>query len=122
MKIKDITGERSFTILKDVVPYIEKFGKNEYFRKIFSMDGVPEDAEKQSEIVMQRITENLPDLISDAKDDLVSYFSLLEGVAPEEYLKNISMEKIMDGITDMFSDEHFRVFFTPFLKKPTAHG
>lgn len=122
MRIKDITGERSFTILKDVVPYIERFGKNEYFRKIFSKDGMPTDPEKQTDVVVQRIAENLPNLISDSKNDLVAYFSLLEDVSPEEYLKNISMEKIMDGIMDMFSDEHFRVFFTPFLKKPTARG
>lgn len=122
MKIKDITGERSFTILKDVIPYIERFGKNEYFRKIFNTDSLPEDAEKQTEVIVQRITDNLPDLISDAKDDLVAYFSLLENVTPKEYLENISAGEIMDGIVDMFSDEHFRTFFTPYLKKPTARG
>lgn len=122
MKIKDVTGERSFTILKDVIPYIEQFGKSELFRKIFSTDDLPEDKEKQVETVSQRIMDNLPDLIAEEKDNLVAYFALLDGVSTEEYLKEVNAGKIVDGMVDMFSDGHFRTFFTPFLKKPTAQG
>lgn len=122
MKIKDVTGERSFTILKDVIPFIEKFAENKSFQAIFNGDGLPEDKEEQLNVVVDRITENMPDLISDARDDLVGYFSLLEDTTPEKYRKDISVDKIMTGITDMFSDEHFRTFFGPRLKKARKRG
>lgn len=122
MKIKDITGERSFTILKDVIPYIEKFAENKNFQAIFNPDGLPEDKDELSEVVMERVFDNMPDLFSSAKDELVGYFSLLEDVAPEEYFKDISVDKITNGLVDMFSDEHFRAFFVPRLKKAMAAG
>ncbi len=118
MKIKDVSGERSFTIFKDVMPYITKFSKNRYFRSIFSKEGLPDDVKKQGEILTQRLAEYLPDLIQNSKDDLVAYFSFLEGITPEEYLKDVSAGKIFDGITDMFCDESFRTFFTPLLNEP----
>lgn len=122
MKIKDVTGERSFTILKDVIPYIEKFAENKSFQKIFDMEGLPEDSAELGEIMTERIFENMPDLFSDARVDLVGYFSLLEGITPEKYMEDISVNKITDGLVDMFADSHFRTFFKPRLKKALAAG
>lgn len=122
MKIKDVTGERSFTILKDVIPFIEKFAKNKSFQAIFNEDGLPEDKDERLNVVIERITGNMPDLIADTRDDLVGYFSLLEDTPPEKYLENIDAGKILNGITDMFSDEHFRTFFVPRLKKALSAG
>lgn len=122
MKIKDVTGERSFTILKDIVPYIEKFAENKSFQAIFSPDGLPEDKDELGEIMLERIYDNMPDLFSDARDDLVGYFALLENTTPKNYCKDISVEKITNGLVDMFSDEHFQTFFRPRLKKALAAG
>lgn len=122
MKIKDVKGERGFTILKDAIPYIEKFGESELFRKIFSTDDLPEDKEKQIEIVSQRIIDNLPALIAGEKDNLTAYFALLKGVSTEEYLEEVDAGEIMGCVSDMFSDVYFRTFFTPYLKKPMVRG
>lgn len=122
MKIKDVTGDRSFTILKDVIPYIEKFAEKKSFQAIFDTSNLPEDKDEWAEIVGNRIVDELPDLIDDAKDDLVGYFALLEGVTPEEWLADVSFKKIEDGVTDMFSDGDFRSFFTPRLKKALGKG
>lgn len=123
MKIKDVKGERSFTILKDVIPYIEKFSENKNFQAIFNPDGLPEDKDELGEVMMERIFDNMPDLFATAKDSgLVGYFSLLEDTTPEDYCKDISVDKITSGLVDMFSDEHFRTFFRPRLKKAMAAG
>lgn len=122
MKIKDVTGERSFTILKDVIPYVEKFSKNKYFQNIFNPDGLPKEKDELAEVVMERIFDNMPGLFADSRDDLVGYFSLLEDITPEEYAKDISVGKITSGLVDMFSDEHFRTFLSPRLKKALSAG
>lgn len=122
MKIKDVTGERSFTILKDVIPFIEKFAENKSFQAIFNSDGLPEDKDEQLNVVVDRVTQNLPDLIADCGDDLVGYFSLLEDTTPEKYREDINVNKIMTGVSEMFSDEHFRTFFGLRLKKALGRG
>lgn len=118
MKISDVKGERSFTISKDVMPYIVKFSKNKYFKTVFDVGGLPEDPKERGEIIAAKIADNLPDLISSCKDDLVGYFALLENITPKEYLETVTVEKVFDGILDMFRDEHFKTFFIPLLKKP----
>lgn len=118
MKISDVNGERSFTISKDVMPYIVKFSKNKYFKTVFDVSGLPEDPKERGEIIAAKIADNLPDLISSCKDDLVGYFALLENITPKEYLETVTVQKVYDGILDMFHDEYFKTFFIPLLKKP----
>lgn len=116
MKISDVKGERSYTILKDVVPYINEFSKNEYFKAIFNVDDLPKDDKERRTAIASKIIDNLPDLISSCKDGLTGYFALLEGITPEEYAAGVTAQKVFDGIIDMFNDDHFKIFFTRFLK------
>lgn len=123
MKISDVKGERSFTISKEVLPYIVKFSENEHFKKVFDTSDLPkgdlpEDKVKRGEAVMAKIADNLPDIIDSCRDNLVRYFALLEDVVPEKYMEDITVGKIYNGITDMFNDDVFRTFFIPLLKKP----
>lgn len=117
MKIKDVKGERSFTILKDLIPHVERLGSNKPLCDIYNTDGLPDDDRERAEIIAERIASAMPDLISGAKDDLVGYLSTLEGVTPEEYEKDISAGKLIGGVMDMLADSYFRAFFTRFLKR-----
>lgn len=122
MKLSDVKGERSFTILKDAVPYIAKLAKNKYFKKIFDKNGIPENTDEQQEFMLKRITDNVPDLIVNAKDDIAAYLALLEGVPTEDFVKNASGEKVIGGVLEMFTDEYFRTFFIQSFRQSSEKG
>lgn len=113
MKLSEIKDESRFGVLDEAAVVIEKLAKNEDFKAMMFKDDLDfkDNAETAKQVLNNRVLKNMPKLMKGAKNDLVAYFALVEGVSETEWTKDMTLGKIFNGVVEMLNDSIFLNFF-----------
>lgn len=110
MKLAEISGERTLSVIADLMEHIGEIATDKKAMEFFS----PAKDKNQSlhEIALQRIFKNLPYLIRNHEKSLYSVFAILNDEEYEEYVKNTNIKRIIQDLKDVWSDEMIKELFT----------
>lgn len=113
MRLCDIGSERYFEVMEKAPALIEKLAANEEFKAMMFKDDLNVEGDKKNAInvMNSRVLKHLPKLMVDAKEDLVSYFALVNGVSEEEYAEKMTIGTIFGEILEALGDKVFLNFF-----------
>ncbi len=123
MQLKDMNLNGA-DVLDLALEKIEKLSKNQYFKDMLFKNDLEKKfnlasksgAEAAQVFFSNRIMSHIPNLMRYAKAELAEYFSFVNGVSEEEYLKDMTVGNLYDDIYGMISDKVFLNFFSSFTK------
>ena len=118
MKLVDITGDRAFEVLSDIVDPVANIVSDADASEIFIRKSIPKDVDARA-FVVNRIKKAIPQLLKTHKDDFITIVSLINGVDREEYTRNVSLPSLIIDVSELINDELFCAFFTFAQRKET---
>lgn len=111
MKLSQITGDRCFTVIADLIEPVSAIAQDKAAVELFKPKQTPKGKTSQ-EYFLERMKEGLPNLIRGHKDELVVIMATIEGVSPESYLENLNLASFFKDLLDLFTDEEFLSFLS----------
>lgn len=112
MKLSNIGFDRYDEVMAKVPTLIENLAKNkEFSAMMYKGDLNPTDLESAKQMVQKRISEHFPKLMISAKNEIVAYLALLDGVTEKEFAEKTTIGEMVKGVSDMLNDVAFINFF-----------
>lgn len=106
MKLEEIKGEKAFDAISGMVTAIANIAGDEGFIKaVKEMKG-----KKDKGAVIKTI---VPVLLDDHRDDVVTILSIMSGQSREEYLAELTPQKLIADIWGVLTDEDIIGFLSP---------
>lgn len=106
MKLEEIKGEKAFDAIAGMVTAIANIAGDENFTKaVKEMKG-----KKDKGAVIKTI---VPVLLDDHRDDVVTILSIMNGQSREEYLEELTPQKLIADIWNVLTDEDILGFLSP---------
>lgn len=111
MKLSDITGERVFDVIADIIDPIANIAADDEVAELFKRRTVP-NGENSRTFGINRIRTSVPRLIKNHKGDMITILSTIEGVTSAEYATTLSLGKLVNDFIDLLSDDETLALFT----------
>lgn len=102
MKLSDIKGEAVFDVVADIMEPIANIAADPEAVKAFKPDAGTD--------VPARVKAVASYLIKEHRTDTVAILAALNQVSAEEYLKNVTMAKLIADVLDVITDEELVSF------------
>ena len=119
MKLSDIKGERAMDVAADLILPISNIASDEDAADLFRRRPIPEGMTAR-EFALDRIKTGIPILLKKHRRDLVTILSLLKDEPEESVLENMTLLSLTSDVTDLMTDDLFRVFFAYARTRPTS--
>lgn len=110
MKLSDIKDEACLDVLADITGPIIALAQDEDVKALFSGKGCP-DGEDLYQYATEQVKKGLPKLLKSHKAELIQILAALDGKAPEEYAKELTLAKLMVDLVELLTGEDFGSFF-----------
>lgn len=110
MKLSDIKGDACLDVLADITGPVIALAQDEDVKALFSGNGCPEGADRY-QYATEQVKKGLPKLVKAHKAEVIKILAALDGKAPEEYAKELTLAKLMADIVELLTDEDFGSFF-----------
>lgn len=110
MKLSKIKGDRVFDVIADIIGPITEIAADENASKLFMREKCPEDMTPY-QVFLQRMKACMPPLVRDHKEAFETILASIEGVSVDEYVKSLTLGKLLADVIDLVSDEDFVAFF-----------
>lgn len=110
MKLSDIKGEACLDVLADITGPIIALAQDEDVKALFSGKGCP-DGEDRYQYATEQVKKGLPKLVKSHKAEFIQILASLDGKAPDDYAKELTLAKLMADIVELLTDEDFGSFF-----------
>lgn len=110
MKLSEIKGEKIFDVIGDIIPAITNIAVDPELADLFTKKPLPEGM-LPWQFIAKRWGESVPRLIKYHKDDLVTILAILEDKTKEEYMKEMTITKMINDVLTILHDESFAQFF-----------
>lgn len=111
MRLSDIKGERVFDVIADIIEPAVNIATDKDASRMFTREAVP-DGMTAEQFAAKKVRECAPRLMRSHKSDIIAIMSAIEGVEPEEYVKDLSLAKLIGDVTAMMTDEDLLAFFS----------
>lgn len=106
MKLAEIKGEKAFDAISGMVTAIANIaGDEEFIKAVKGMKG-----KKDAGAAIKTI---VPVLLDDHRDDVVTILSIMNGQSREEYLAELTPQKLIADIWSVLTDEDIIGFLSP---------
>ena len=106
MKLEEIKGEKAFDAISGMVTAITNIaGDEDFIKAVKEMKG-----KKDKGAVIKTI---VPVLLDDHRDDVVTILSIMNGQSREEYLAELTPQKLIADIWNVLTDEDIIGFLSP---------
>lgn len=112
MRLSEIQGERVFDVIADIIEPACNIAQDKEAASLFDRSGKKPKGVTTTQFVMEKVRRSVPVLMRTHKDDLVAILSTIEGVEPDEYRKDLTMSKLLQGIYEMLTDEDLLAFLS----------
>ena len=109
MKLSNIKGERTLRVMADLLEHIGEIAMDEKALELITMAQNKKLSSLESIIV--NLTKSLPYLLRTHKKAICSIFATLEDKKYDEYIKTLSIPKMVVAIKDIKEDEEFKQLF-----------
>jgi hypothetical protein len=110
MRLSEIRGERVFDVIADITEPICNIAADEQASKLFSRKRP--DGMDAKDFALSKLSESIPALMRNHKDDLIAILASIEGKPADEYKEGLSMAKLASGVYELLTDEDLLAFFS----------
>ena len=110
MKLSDIKGDACLDVLADITGPIIALAQDEDVKSLFSGKGCPDGVDRY-QYATEQVKKGLPKLVKTHKAEFIQILAALDGKAPEEYAKELTLAKLMADLVELLTDEDFGSFF-----------
>ena len=100
MKLSEIKGDRAIEVIAEIMEPISNLVSDPETKKALKNNG------------KEPIVKILPKIIKTHKDDIYKMLAILDGVTVAEYIKDVTMVKLLNDFTDVIMDESIQSLFT----------
>lgn len=111
MKLSNITGERVFDVLAEIIEPISNIAESEAVTALLKRESLPEGVSAKK-FLGDRLKKNLPALLRNNKSDIIHILAAIEGTSPEDYSGVLNFVKLIKDATDLIADNAFIELFT----------
>lgn len=109
MKLSEVSGERVFDVLAEITDPVFAIATDEAVQA--TLQGIADKGKKaKGEDLLASVRAIVPVLVKTHREDVVAILAAIEGVTPEEYVKELTMPKLFAAITDVLTDEELLSF------------
>lgn len=109
VKLSEIRGERCIDVIADLILPISRIAKDPNAKEAFTPKKPPKGMDAQ-DFFMQRMTEVLPSLLKDHREDFIEIMATIEGTSPAEYAENLNLAKLIGDVVSLLTDDAFTGF------------
>lgn len=109
MKLSDVKGERCLEVVADLIEPCASIMQDKSAKAIFAPRKVPKGT-TNAEFFAKRIAKSAPALIRAHQGDIIRILATIEGVAPEDYEKDLTLAKLLSDFVELIGDEEFLGF------------
>ena len=109
MKLSEFKGERVIEVTADLLEYIGEIMADEKALELITM--AQNKKLSSLEAIIVNLTKSLPYLLRTHKKAICSIFATLEDKKYDEYIKTLSIPKMVVAIKDIREDEEFKQLF-----------
>lgn len=110
MRLSEIRGERVFDVIADIIEPACNIAQDERASKLFERNRP--DGMEPKDYALEKVKESMPSLMRDHKSDMVAILSAIEGVDADEYMRDLTIPKLISGVYVMLTDEDLLAFFS----------
>lgn len=110
MKLSDIKGERAIEVVADLIEPVANIAADKGIAALFAKEKLAEGADPR-EAAIKRLKSAVPQLLKSHKSDIISILAAIDGVEREQYAKELSLPKLLNGVMDLLNDEEFKTLF-----------
>lgn len=110
MKLSDIKGEAVFECAAALIEPVATIAADEKCAALFR--GKRAEGEDNKAFALRRLRESLPYLLKTYSKELIAILAALEGKAPEEYAKTVTLLTLPGLALELMDDEALIGFFT----------
>ena len=111
MRLSDIKGDRAFDVIADIVDPVAAIAQDENVKAMFKRTALPEGVNAR-DFVIERIRKGLPSLLRKHKNELVTILAAIADVSPDEYVRGLSLAKLLADCYELLTDDTFIGLFT----------
>lgn len=110
MKLSDVSGERVFDVIADIIDPIVTIALDEEAAKLFHRDPCPKDMEPW-QFFLRKVRDSLPTLMRNHREELTLILSTIKGVDKDEYVKDLTFASLFADLVELVNDSEFVSFF-----------
>ena len=121
MKLSEIKGERTFTVIADCIGPVVNIAKDPEAARMFKREKVPEGMDK-NKFVMEKIQNSIPVILKAHKEDLIAILATLEGVSKKAYKESLTISKLISDCIELVTDEVFMGLFISAQRKTGSNS
>lgn len=111
MKLSEISGERVFDVIADIIEPACNIAQDPQAAALFEREDVPEGM-TAVQVALGKVRRSVPSLVRTHKDDLVAILAAIEGTKPEEYAREVTIPKLIQGVYDILTDSDLLAFLS----------
>ena len=111
MRLSEIKGERVFDVIADIIEPACSIAQDEQAAALFEREDVPEGM-TAVQVALGKVRRSVPTLVRTHKDDLVAILAAIEGVDPEEYARDVTVSKLIQGVYEILTDSDLLAFLS----------
>jgi hypothetical protein len=121
MKISDIRGEAVVDVVADLIPPVTHIMTDPALRDLFAPRTV-EEGEDREKVAVDRLLSGVPDIIKTHKGDVVAILAAVNGEDVETFAEHMSIYTLIQGVSEIFTDEELLGFFASFMTETAARA
>ena len=112
MRLSEIRGERVFDVIADIIEPACNIIQDKDAAAIFDRTEKRPDGMTASDFVIGKIKRSMPALMRTHKDDLAAILASVNGMDKAEYMENLTMPKLIQGVYEILTDEDLLGFLS----------
>lgn len=112
MRLSEIKGERVFDVIADIIEPACNIAQDEDAASLFDRSRKRPDGMSAKDFALERVKASMPKLMRSHKDDLVAIMSAIEGVSADEYRESLTMQKLIQGVYEILTDDDLLAFLS----------
>lgn len=111
MKLSNISGERVFDVIADIIEPISNIAEDKAASALFRREQLP-DGMTPKQFVAEKAKKSGPVLLRNHKSDLIAILASIGGVTAHEYTETLNLAKLMADVIELMTDDAFTGLFT----------
>lgn len=112
MRLSEIKGERVFDVIADIIDPACSIAMDKDAAALFDRSQKRPEGMEPHEFALQKVKRAVPPLMRSHKRDLCAILATIEGVDIDEYMENVTLPKLIQGVYEILTDEDMLAFLS----------
>lgn len=111
MKLSDVKGERTLDVIAACIGPVCNIGADPQAAELFRRKALPKGMTPM-QFMAKRMADGLPALLQGHKSEIIAILAAVQGVAPEEYARELDLKKLFSDLAELLTDQEFGGLFS----------